>query len=1264
MKRMNKVKIFTLISLIFMFAGNSLLHAYSDETGFPYLRNYSAKEYKAHGQNFGILQDKRGLIYLANFSGVIEYDGAQWRTIATSNNSKVTSIAMNKDGRIYVGARGEFGYLYVDPAGKLVFYKLSDKLKKENSEFTEIISTFCSANSVYFVSEKEIFYWNNKELKVIKIQGQVISAFFLNNVLYCDLKDKGLKFLENETLLSVKGMENTLPGMEFYSIAQLNEETLILGSGNQGLFTLQKGVFTKFKTEADEYLIKNKLSCGVKLNNGNLAFGTIRGGIVVIRPDGTIKKIIDQNTGLQNENVKSLFVDNSNSLWAALNNGITLIEIESPLRYISENKGLKGGVTSILRMNNNLYFGTYKGLSNLPYGSASFRSINGISTACWSLLRHENMLLAATSEGIFEIKNESASQITKNFSLFLYNSKSLPSTIFSCQTDGIALLKVSGNSVSVQGKIASLNKEVRSVAEDANGNLWICTPFNGIYRYSLTSLHIDHFDSSKGIPSFIGNQINEVAGKIYVSSQYGIFSFDNSKQVFVRDTTLIPTENSDNRTEWINKIVQDSKGNLFTNNGEEINLTFYYRNAQNVYTKNSPLFLPVSDFITWTIYPDRENKTWFGGPDGLIILDQNIQTNFYKQFSAFIRKVTLNNDRNIFNGAFYDDSLIQSLVQNKSLMPEVDYFNNTISIEFGAASYNIKNTNQYQYILENFDKGWSDWTNANSKEYTNLPEGKYIFKVRAKNIYGFISQEATFQFRIAVPWFRAWYAYLFYIIFAGGALFAFVKIRSMKLEKEKQILERLIEERTAEVVKQKEEIEEKSVELSDKNDELEKINLIVKSINSEIHFANLLQSILNQMLAIKGIEKAAILVLEKNTDIFKFKASYNWDVEVLNPVVLSLEAAEKIYLKNMNEIYEDIFYSDNFRIIDFEATGFSFEKSASMLVLQVKVEDKAEGFLILENIRRKEAFSNRDIMFIKNLKEHIISAFIKTKILEDLQVTLDNLQDTQAKLVQSEKLASLGQLTAGIAHEIKNPLNFINNFSDLSKNLIVELDEELLPFKEKIDPKSVEFIDELLGDLKHNLLKINEHGKRVDSIVKGMLLHSRGKSGEMQKSSINALLGEFISLAYHGFRAQDSTFNIKLETIFDDSIEMINVVPQNLSRVFVNILNNACYSTNEKKKEKGVTYAPVLTVTTKNLDGKVEIRIRDNGKGIPQAILDKIFNPFFTTKPAGKGTGLGLSLSYDIITGEHKGEIRIESEEGEFAEFIITIPKNLVQVKA
>ena len=277
---------------------------------------------------------------------------------------------------------------------------------------------------------------------------------------------------------------------------------------------------------------------------------------------------------------------------------------------------------------------------------------------------------------------------------------------------------------------------------------------------------------------------------------------------------------------------------------------------------------------------------------------------------------------------------------------------------------------------------------------------------------------------------------------------------------------------------------------------------------------------------------------------------------------------------------------------------------------------------------------------------------------KELRGAMDNLKETQNQLVLSEKMASLGQLTAGIAHEIKNPLNFITNFAALSGDLARDLRQELAAERDRVDAARAVEIEGILRDLETNVGKINEHGKRADSIVRGMLLHSRGKAGERLDTDLNALLTEYTNLAYHGMRAQDQSFNVKLETELDPAIGRISVVPQDLSRAFLNIVNNACYAANDRKKSERNGFNPVVRVTARNVQENVEIRVRDNGMGIPRSILEKIFNPFFTTKPAGAGTGLGLSLSYDIITQEHKGQIRVDTKEGEYTEFIITIPRN------
>jgi signal transduction histidine kinase len=277
--------------------------------------------------------------------------------------------------------------------------------------------------------------------------------------------------------------------------------------------------------------------------------------------------------------------------------------------------------------------------------------------------------------------------------------------------------------------------------------------------------------------------------------------------------------------------------------------------------------------------------------------------------------------------------------------------------------------------------------------------------------------------------------------------------------------------------------------------------------------------------------------------------------------------------------------------------------------------------------------------------EDLVKLQIEKKRAED---ALSELQVTQKQLIQSEKMASLGELTAGIAHEIQNPLNFVNNFSDVNKELLLEM-------KEEIEKGNIEEVKVIANDVISNEEKINHHGKRADAIVKGMLQHSRSSSGVKEPTDINELADEYLRLAYHGLRAKDKSFNATMKTDFDESIGKVSVIPQEIGRVFLNLITNAFYVVAEKKKQLANGYEPTVTVTTKKESDQVVVSVKDNGSGIPQKVLDKIFQPFFTTKPTGQGTGLGLSLSYDIVKA-HSGEIKVKTKDGEGSEFVIQLP--------
>jgi two-component system NtrC family sensor kinase len=383
-----------------------------------------------------------------------------------------------------------------------------------------------------------------------------------------------------------------------------------------------------------------------------------------------------------------------------------------------------------------------------------------------------------------------------------------------------------------------------------------------------------------------------------------------------------------------------------------------------------------------------------------------------------------------------------------------------------------------------------------------------------------------------------------------------------------------------------------------------------------------------------------------------------------NQLIQSLEAVALSTL-NRGTGYETLFlaYKLNKQFDSaYKYQGLALVTKDSLSDFKIKNLAEFQNLSIQEQLRlqsietEKEVYQNKIRIYglLGGLAVFLLIAFIlvrnnrqKQKANKVLKATISNLKSTQAQLIQSEKMASLGQLTTGIAHEIQNPLNFVNNFSEVNRELIDEMNNE----------NDIHEMKAIANDIKQNSEKILLHGKRADAIVKGMLQHSRTSSGQKELTDINALCDEYLRLAYHGLRAKDKSFNAKFETDFDSSLSKINVVPQDIGRVLLNLINNAFYAVSEKQKTVNGKFDSCVFVQTKKLNGKVEIKVSDNGDGISQKIVDKIFQPFFTTKPTGQGTGLGLSLAYDI-TKAHGGEIKVKTKEGEGSEFTMQLPIN------
>ena len=452
------------------------------------------------------------------------------------------------------------------------------------------------------------------------------------------------------------------------------------------------------------------------------------------------------------------------------------------------------------------------------------------------------------------------------------------------------------------------------------------------------------------------------------------------------------------------------------------------------------------------------------------------------------------------------------------------------------------------------------------------------------------------------------------------------------------------------------ELRHRTKELGQSVGELRALGEVSQAVNSTLDLPTVLSTIVANAVQLSGTEAGAIYVFEEVQREFQLRATYGMDQQLIDAVTRqrvdldettvarALAQREPVQISDLTQqpstvLYEIILHA-----------GFR-----AVLVAPLLRGEEIVGLLVVRR-RTPGAFQQNIVDLIKTFAAQSAVAIENARLFKNVETSLEDLRTTQDRLVQTQKLASLGQLTAGIAHEIKNPLNFVNNFSGVSVEMIEELQEAL--DRMKGDAKTRAEIAELTNTLRDNLNKIVQHGKRADSIVKNMLLHSREGSGEHRPVEINAVVDEAVNLAYHGARAEKQGFNITLERSLDPTAGQVDCFPQEITRVLLNVISNGFYAAIKRKAQaNNGDYEPTLTAVTKNLGDRVEIRIRDNGTGISPEVREKLFSPFFTTKPAGEGTGLGLSISHDIIVKQHAGSIEVETQLGEFTEFKIVLPR-------
>ena len=755
---------------------------FSQTTANPFIQNFSPLSYNAGDQNWAIIQDHKGLMYFGNNKGILEYDGVSWRLIETEKKSVVRSLAIDDANRIYVGAYGEIGYLAPNKVGKLEYVSLLPHLDSTNHGFADVWKTFSTKHGIFFVTSKYIFRWFNNKMKAWKAPTYFLHGSYVNNELFVKQWETGLTKLVNDSLVAVPdGAKFDLPIIaSIVPYSSNTQDQILICTQMEGFYLYDGRSAQRFLTDFEEKLRNIRVYDVVRLSNQNFAISTIMDGILLMDQHGHLITHINKKDGIPANSVWSIFEDNQKNLWAALDIGISRIEIASPISYYDSRNGIEGVIIDIQQCNDKLYLATSTGLyvkNNLASKNQKFVHIKGVPPQCYDLISFGKSILVGTFQGIFEIQNESVRNINLSYTFSMKRSEVDTNRIFVGMQSGLKSLKYVNGYWLDEGLIGFYDKEVREMTETPDGKLWASTKHQGIllvdYSKGRTRAPFFQFGTKQGLPNTEKIIPFNTAKGVRFLSNNGIYKFNEDKQFFSKDNDLI--QQLPKKVEF-SLVSVDKFQNLWFYSEKNLGSGVAVYNHQ-TYTWDPTPFLRTSNFTFNQIYPDPVNihLSWFGGNEKLLVYNSAMPVNTTRDFQLLIRSVTIADDSLIYGGVRTGEGNIQ--------LPNLPFANNSLRITYASMDFDVAKENVYQYYLQGYNNEWSSWRKETWKDFTNLKEGSYQFKVRSKNIYGQISNTAIVEFKITPPFYRSWWAYLIYL---GLLYLIFSTFRKFELNKIRQ----------------------------------------------------------------------------------------------------------------------------------------------------------------------------------------------------------------------------------------------------------------------------------------------------------------------------------------------------------------------------------------------------------------------------------------------------------------------------------------------
>jgi len=820
--------------------------------GASFIRNFDSKVYKAHSQNWVALQDQRGVMYFGNSDGILEYDGQRWQNIPVSGSATVRSMAMASDGTIFYGSVGDFGYLQISESGKVIAVSLKHLIAKEEALFNDVWQIVNTNQGVVFLTRSRLFRFSDGKVTAIAGKFATSQATVLNGVLIYADSEKGISLLDGDKVVPIPQLAGVYDGKRVVmSVAGTHEILVGRISGDFRLLNLASlwdsssktyqvsrssdNVVQAFPTELDTRLNESRMYLYklISLNADTFAISTIKAGIVIFNRHGKILRAFNKNSGLLDNTVAGIMLDHSNNLWASTNSGISHIELSVPQSIFGAKNGLEGVSIASTYHQGRFYVSTFQDLYyqvpftyDIKHDVPQFSPMRESTSEIWQFLDVDGDLMAASGRGLYRIQEDVATKIPESSSnaYCLAVSPLWPEHVFVGLMGGVEVFKRESGRWKFQGRLEGVTDNVRRITTDTSGQLWLNTEVQGVLRTQFngskaTQVETHRLGPEHGILNSTASRTSLVDGQLYLLTPKGLLRANIARwQTGVSDATRFVPEPrfgaqfADGSLE-VNEIMTDSSGGYFIKTSQGVFLLkpkkplFASTAADQEYDVSSGAFrgldLPDDNF-----YLHPQGGVWFPG-ENLIRVDVNTTKDFQQPFEVLIRKVMSSGKHVLFEGTHANSvnlvagspvaPTVFKAMQNKDGILKIPYDQNALMFEFAAAFYEKPAATRFQYQLDGFDKNWSEWDSASAKEYTNIPEGKYRFRVRAQNVYGSIGQEAVYAFEILPPWFRTWWAYLIWIAAGFFSLLGIVHFYTIRLKREKIHLEELVAQRTQEL---------------------------------------------------------------------------------------------------------------------------------------------------------------------------------------------------------------------------------------------------------------------------------------------------------------------------------------------------------------------------------------------------------------------------------------------------------------------------------